>query len=165
MELRGFEPRIQPCHGRVIPFHYSPEGECNFSRGVRRVKLLTTLYARRSPPPSGAESPPAIADHHCGVPTTFSTCTPTLASDSVALEKEIRPIMPIATRARRLDGAMAGLCAWGTGDWVMRLTSIGCAMLHNVTFFKSFPRWACPLHRGATSRTMHPPHRLPHLPP
>src|SRR3954447_11224076 len=24
MEPRGFEPRIQPCHGRVIPFHYGP---------------------------------------------------------------------------------------------------------------------------------------------
>ena len=26
MEPWGFEPQIQPCHGRVIPFHYSPEG-------------------------------------------------------------------------------------------------------------------------------------------
>src|SRR5271156_1091003 len=25
LEPRGFEPRIQPCHGRVMPFHYGPE--------------------------------------------------------------------------------------------------------------------------------------------
>ena len=25
VELWGFEPQIQPCHGRVMPFHYSPE--------------------------------------------------------------------------------------------------------------------------------------------
>src|SRR5688572_18315452 len=24
MEPWGFEPQIQPCHGRVIPFHYGP---------------------------------------------------------------------------------------------------------------------------------------------
>ena len=25
MEPWGFEPQIQPCHGRVIPFHYGPD--------------------------------------------------------------------------------------------------------------------------------------------
>src|SRR5689334_23034633 len=31
MEPWGFEPQIQPCHGRVIPFHYGPGILPNFS--------------------------------------------------------------------------------------------------------------------------------------
>ena len=40
MELRGFEPRIQPCHGRVIPFHYSPEGIGEISDWASAVKQV-----------------------------------------------------------------------------------------------------------------------------
>src|SRR5690349_17628971 len=36
MEPWGFEPQIQPCHGRVIPFHYGP--------GLR---VRTNLYPAR----------------------------------------------------------------------------------------------------------------------
>src|ERR1700722_5023763 len=31
MEPWGFEPQIQPCHGRVIPFHYGPGFSINLS--------------------------------------------------------------------------------------------------------------------------------------
>jgi hypothetical protein len=31
VEPWGFEPQIQPCHGRVIPFHYGPGIVFDFS--------------------------------------------------------------------------------------------------------------------------------------
>ena len=38
MEPWGFEPQIQPCHGRVIPFHYGPGIVLNFIRRRGYVK-------------------------------------------------------------------------------------------------------------------------------
>src|SRR5687768_16325351 len=40
MEPWGFEPQIQPCHGRVIPFHYGPGiGGKHFIRRRCSVKV------------------------------------------------------------------------------------------------------------------------------
>src|ERR1700683_1400581 len=39
MEPWGFEPQIQPCHGRVIPFHYGPD-KSKDSLEWKRVKVL-----------------------------------------------------------------------------------------------------------------------------
>lgn len=37
MEPWGFEPQIQPCHGRVIPFHYGPGmPDCQMYESSRR---------------------------------------------------------------------------------------------------------------------------------
>src|SRR4051794_28695038 len=44
MEPWGFEPQIQPCHGRVIPFHYGPGIAPDCKRLFRRGSIL---YARR----------------------------------------------------------------------------------------------------------------------
>lgn len=46
MEPWGFEPQIQPCHGRVIPFHYGPgigirlAENCSYTLGS--VKLFAS---------------------------------------------------------------------------------------------------------------------------
>ena len=40
MEPWGFEPQIQPCHGRVIPFHYGPA-----ARMVRAWRRSVNLQA------------------------------------------------------------------------------------------------------------------------
>jgi hypothetical protein len=34
MEPWGFEPQIQPCHGRVIPFHYGPDWVHSIYRAI-----------------------------------------------------------------------------------------------------------------------------------
>lgn len=55
MELRGFEPRTEPCHGPVIPLHHSPRcwiflsGFSLFSDRYRRL-LPCMHYPNQTPP-------------------------------------------------------------------------------------------------------------------
>src|SRR5204862_3662300 len=54
VEPWGFEPQIQPCHGRVIPFHYGPgigfrtEKFSPARRGVNPLPGRARLLRRRS---------------------------------------------------------------------------------------------------------------------